>query len=59
MRFALADLVVAGDRAVLRSRVFNDDVAFYVASFLTVTGNMITELVEVWTDDIPMREENS
>ena len=45
--------MVAGDRAVLRSHVYNDDVAFYVATFLTVTDGLITELVEVWTDDIP------
>ena len=32
----------------------NDDVAFYVATFLTVR-RLITELVEVWTDDIPPR----
>ena len=53
----LEDLVVAGDRVVLRSHVFNDDVAFFVATFLTVTGGLITELVEVWTDDIPAPEE--
>ena len=58
VRFVLEDLVVAGDRAVLRSHVFNDDVAFYVATFLTVTDGLITELVEVWTDDIPTPEEN-
>ncbi|PUA79847.1 nuclear transport factor 2 family protein [Nocardioides currus] len=58
VRFVPEDLVVAGDRAVLRSHVFNDDVAFYVASFLTVVDGLITELVEVWTDDIPAPEEN-
>ena len=58
VRFVLEDLVVAGDRVVLRSHVFNDDVAFFVATFLTVTGGLITELVEVWTDDIPVPEEN-
>jgi hypothetical protein len=58
VRFVLEDLVVAGDRAVLRSHVFNDDVGFYVATFLTVTDGLITELVEVWTDDIPAQEEN-
>jgi hypothetical protein len=59
VRFVLEDLVAAGDRAVLRSHVFNDDVAFHVASFLTLTGGLITELVEVWTDDIPTPEENT
>ena len=59
VRFVLEDLVVAGERAVLRSHVFNDDVAFCVASFLTVTDGLITELVEVWTDDIPTPEDNS
>ena len=58
VRFVLEDLVVAGERAVLRSHVFNDDVAFYVATFLTVTNGLITELVEVWTDDIPVPKEN-
>ena len=58
VRFVLEDLVVAGERAVVRSHVFNDDVAFYVATFLTVTNGLITELVEVWTDDIPVPKEN-
>ena len=58
VRFVLEDLVVAGDRAVLRSHVFNDAVTFYVATFLTVTDGLITDLVEVWTDDIPTPEEN-
>ena len=57
VRFVLEDLVVADDRAVLRSRVFNDDVDFCVATFLTVTDGLITTLVEVWTDDIPATEE--
>ena len=58
VRFVLEDLVVAGERAVVRSHVFNDDVAFYVATFLTVTKGLITELVAVWTDDIPVPKEN-
>lgn len=55
VRFEVDDLVVAGDRAVLRARV--SDVAsastWFVASFATVgpTG-LITELVEVWADGI-------
>ncbi len=59
VRFVLDDLVAAGECAILRSHVSNGDGLFHVVSFLTVIGGLITELVEVWTDDIPMHEENS
>ena len=58
VRFFLDDLVAAGECAILRSDVCNDDGTFHVVSFLTVAGGLITELVEVWTDQIATPEEN-
>ena len=59
VRFVAEDVVAADDRAVLRAHCFNDDVSLYVACFLTVTGGLVTELVEVWTDDTTATEETS
>ncbi len=58
VRFVLEDLVAAGECAILRSHVSHGDGLFHVVSFLTVTGGLITELVEVWTDQIATPEEN-
>ncbi|GAA5115025.1 hypothetical protein GCM10023339_21360 [Alloalcanivorax gelatiniphagus] len=54
-RMHVEDLVADGDRGVLRARVVGtgDDGAeleFAVASFATVRGERIVELVEVWAD---------
>ncbi len=47
---AVADLVASGDRAVSRTEVTDGTQTFWVASFATVRGGRITDLVEVWTD---------
>jgi ketosteroid isomerase-like protein len=54
-RMHLDDLVVDGDRGLLRARVTGRDGAgerleFVVASFATVRDGLLVELVEVWTD---------
>jgi len=57
VRFLLEDVVATGDRAVLRAHCFNDDVSLYVACFLTLADGLVTELVEVWTDDTTATED--
>ena len=52
VRFEIEDLVVDGSRGVARSRTWNDDVTYYVASFATVEDGLVRDLVEVWTDDV-------
>ncbi len=54
-RMLVDDLVVDGDRGVLRATVVGtdaagDDLVFAVASFATVRDGLIVELVEVWAD---------
>jgi ketosteroid isomerase-like protein len=49
------DLVVEGDRAVLRARVTatgsaGERLEFAVASFAAVRDGLLSELVEVWAD---------
>ncbi len=44
-------IVDAGDRAVSRARVYDGQQAYHVASFATVGGGKITDLVEVWAED--------
>ena len=50
VRFEVEDL--DGSRGVARSRSWNDDVTYYVASFVEVEDGLVRELVEVWTDDV-------
>ena len=52
VRFEVEDLVVDGSRGVARSRSRNDDVTYYVASFVEVEDGLVRDLVEVWTDDV-------
>ncbi|GAB3451304.1 nuclear transport factor 2 family protein [Kineococcus endophyticus] len=55
-RFTVTDLVASGDRAVLRARVTpasGGDGVFHVASFLRVADGLVTELVEVWGEELP------
>ena len=54
-RLHVEDLVVEGDRGVLRARVTGTGSAgerleFAVASFATVREGLLAELVEVWAD---------
>jgi SnoaL-like domain len=49
-RVTVEEVVGAGDRAVSRTRVFNDEQSFYVASFARTSGGLIAELVEIWTE---------
>jgi hypothetical protein len=42
--------VSAGERAVSRTRVSDGQQAYHVASFATVRGGLITDLVEVWSE---------
>ena len=51
-RTAVEDLVTTGDRAVSRTRVYDDRQTFYVASFATVRAGRIVDLVEVWTGPV-------
>ncbi|HEY3732830.1 MAG TPA: nuclear transport factor 2 family protein [Streptosporangiaceae bacterium] len=44
------DVVGAGERAVSRTRVSDGQQTFHVASFVTVRGGLITNLVEVWSE---------
>lgn len=52
-RFRWEDVVVGDGRAVGRAEVTDGRETYYVASFLTVAGGVITHLVEVWTDVVP------
>lgn len=59
VRFEVDDLVVAGGRAALRSRVSDvaSDATWFVASFATVDAEgLITDLVEVWADRVDPAE---
>jgi hypothetical protein len=47
---AVHDMVGDDDRAVSRTRVYDGDQTFWVASFATTRNGRIIELVEVWTD---------
>jgi hypothetical protein len=47
---AVHDMVGDGDRAVSCTRIYDDQQAFWVASFATIRNGRITELLEVWTD---------
>lgn len=49
-RFEVVDHVEAGDRAVARSRVSDGEQVFHVATFATIVDDLITDLVEVWTE---------
>lgn len=54
-RMHVDDLVVEGDRGVLRARVTGTDGAgvrleFVVASFATERDGLLVELIEVWAD---------
>lgn len=51
-RFVYEDIVADGDRAVGRARIWDERETYHVATFVTVTGGLITELVEVWTDAV-------
>ncbi len=51
-RVTAEDIVVSGARAVSRARVSDGAETYYVASFATVAGGRIVELVEVWTDSV-------
>jgi hypothetical protein len=44
------DVVGEGARAVSRARVSDGSQAYHVASFATVHGGLVTELVEVWSE---------
>jgi hypothetical protein len=44
------DMVGNGDRAVSRTRIYDSEQTFWVASFATTRDGKLTELVEVWTD---------
>ena len=44
------DVVGEGDRAVSRARVSDGTQTHHVASFATVRGGLVTELVEVWAE---------
>jgi hypothetical protein len=46
----VTDMVGDGDRAVSRTRIYDGEATFWVASFATTRGGRITELVEVWTE---------
>jgi hypothetical protein len=47
---AVHDMVGDGDRAVSCTRVYDEEQAFWAASFATTRNGRITELLEVWTD---------
>jgi hypothetical protein len=47
---AVHDMVGDGDRAVSRTRIYDGEQTFWVASFATVREGRLTELVEVWTE---------
>ncbi|HUC24188.1 MAG TPA: nuclear transport factor 2 family protein [Streptosporangiaceae bacterium] len=47
---AVHDMVADGDRAVSRTRIYDGEQTFWVASFATTRDGRITELVEVWTE---------
>lgn len=49
-RAILDDLVVEGERAVSRATISDGDETHHAASFATVLGGRITELVEVWAE---------
>jgi hypothetical protein len=49
-RTAVEELVGNGSRAVSRTRIYDDESVFYVASFVTTAGGRITAMTEVWTD---------
>jgi SnoaL-like domain len=51
VRFLVEDLVVEGERAVLRARVTDGADTWHVASFATIgSDGLIAELVEVWAE---------
>ena len=45
------DMVGDGDRAVSRTRIYDGEQTFWVASFATIRDGRLTELVEVWTEE--------
>ncbi|NYG59164.1 hypothetical protein BJ980_002087 [Nocardioides daedukensis] len=51
--FTLDDLVADAGRVVVRARTQDSSMTFHVASFLTVTDGLVSEIVEVWTDGLP------
>jgi len=51
-RFEVVDHVAVGDRAVARSRVSDGDQVHWVASFATLTDELVSDLVEVWTEAV-------
>lgn len=51
VRFIVEDMVVTGDRGVLRARVTDGTRTWHVASFATVDADgRLSDLVEVWAD---------
>ena len=49
-RATVEDSLAAGSRAVTRTRVHNDEAAFFVASFGEVRDGLVASLVEVWAE---------
>jgi hypothetical protein len=47
---AVHDMVGDGDRAVSRTRIYDEQQTFWVASFATTRNGRITDMVEVWTE---------
>jgi hypothetical protein len=47
---AVHDMVGDGARAVSRTRIYDEQQTFWVASFATARNGRITDMVEVWTE---------
>lgn len=47
---AVEDVVGGGERAVSRARLSDGQQTYHVASFATVRGGHITDMVEVWSE---------
>jgi SnoaL-like protein len=47
---AVEDVVGSGERAVSRARLTDGQQTYHVASFATVRGGRVSDLVEVWSE---------